>query len=59
MSDQSIILHLDRRWYDALALQLKKEDMTVKEKLDEYLDAMIDRLPERTREKISREIWEE
>lgn len=59
MSKRSIVLHLDERWYDALNRQLKKEDMTVEEKLDEYLDAMIDQLPERVRDKISREIWEE
>ena len=59
MSKQSIVLHLDKPWYDALSRQLKKEDMTVEEKLDEYLDALIDQLPERVRERISRQVWEE
>ena len=59
MSKRGIVLHLDKRWYDALSRQLKKEDMTVEEKLDEYLGAMIDQLPERVRDKVGREIWEE
>ena len=59
MSKRGIVLHLDKRWYDALSRQLKKEDMTVEEKLDEYLDTMIDQLPERVRDKVGREIWEE
>lgn len=59
MSKRGIVLHLDKRWYDALTRQLKKSDTTVEEKLDEYLDAMIDQLPERVRDKVSREIWEE
>lgn len=59
MSKRGIVLHLDKRWYDALNHQLKKSDTTVEEKLDEYLDAMIDQLPERVRNKVSREIWEE
>ena len=45
MSKQAIILHLDKPWYNALSRQLQKEDMTVEEKLDEYLDSLIDQLP--------------
>ena len=59
MSNRGIVLHLDERWYDALTRQLEKSDSSVEEKLDEYLDAMIDQLPERVRECVSREIWEE
>ena len=59
MSKRSIVLHLDKPWYDALSRQLKKEDTTVEEKLDEYLDTLIDQLPERVREKVSRQVWEE
>ena len=59
MSKQAIILHLDKPWYNALSRQLQKEDMTVEEKLDEYLDSLIDQLPERVRKKGSRQVWEE
>ena len=59
MNSRDITLWLDERWYDALSLQLKKKDTTVEDELNEYLDAMIDQLPEQMREKISREIWEE
>lgn len=59
MGSREIVLWLDRRWYDALSSQLEKEGMTVEEKLDEYLDAMVGQLPEREREEISREIREE
>lgn len=59
MNSRDITLWLDERWYDALSHQLKKKDTTVEDELNEYLDAMIDQLPEQVREKISREIWEE
>lgn len=59
MNSRDITLWLDERWYDALSRQLKKKDTTVEDELNEYLDAMIDQLPEQVREKISREIWEE
>lgn len=59
MNSRDITLWLDERWYDALSRQLKKKDATVEDELNEYLDAMIDQLPEQVREKISREIWEE
>ena len=59
MSKQSIILHLDKPWYDALSRQLKKEGMSVEEKLDEYLDTLIDQLPKQVYEKTSQQVWEE
>ena len=59
MSLRSITVHLDERWYDALAKQAAKQDMTVEEKLDDYLDALIDQLPKQVYEKVSREVWEE
>lgn len=59
MSLRSITVHLDERWYDALAKQAAKQDMTVEEKLDDYLDALIDQLPEKVCNKISQEIWQE
>lgn len=59
MNSRDITVWLDERWYDALSNQLKKKDTTVEDELNEYLDAMIDQLPERMRERISREIWEE
>ena len=59
MSKRSIVLHLDEPWYNALSSQLKKEDMTVEDKLDEYLDDLLNQLPERVYKKVSREVWEE
>ena len=59
MNSRDITLWLDERWYDALSRQLKKKDTTVEDELNEYLDAMIDQLPEQVRKKVSREIWEE
>lgn len=59
MGKRGIVLHLDKRWYDALSRQLKKGGTTVEEKLDEYLDTLIDQFPERVRERISGEIWDE
>lgn len=56
MGKRGIVLHLDKRWYDALSRQLKKGGTTVEEKLDEYLDTLIGQLPERVREQISGEI---
>lgn len=58
MSLHSITVHLDERWYDALARQAQKENTTVEEKLDDYLDALIDQLPEKVCDKVSREIWQ-
>lgn len=59
MDSREVCVWLDRRWYDALSSQLKKEGTTVEEKLDEHLNAMIGQLPERVREKINREIGNE
>ena len=54
---KDICLWLDDRWYDALQKHLKNE--TVEDKLNEYLDELINQLPEREYERISREIYEE
>ena len=59
MNSRDITVWLDERWYDALSRQLEKKDTTIEDELNAYLDVMIDQLPERVREKISREIWEE
>ena len=59
MADRQIELWINERWYDALSEQLKKHDTTIEEKLEEYLNALIDQLPERVCEAVSREIWEE
>ncbi len=59
MSKRQITLWLDERWYDALSHQLKNRDTTVEDALDEFLDSMIDQLPKREYERVSREIWEE
>lgn len=59
MNSREVVVWLDERWYDALSRQLKKKDTTVEDELNEYLDAMIDQLPEQVRKKVSREIWEE
>lgn len=57
MSSREIVLWLDERWYQALSSRLKDE--TVEDKLNSYLDELINQLPERVYKKISGEIWEE
>ena len=59
MADRQIELWIDERWYDALSEHLEKRDTTLEEKLEEYLDVLIDQLPESVCKKISREMWEE
>ena len=55
MNSRDITVWLDERWYNELSSQLKEKDTTVEDELNEYLDAMIDQLPEQVRERISRE----
>ena len=57
MRSREIVLWLDERWYGALSRQLKDE--TVEEKLNEYLDELINQLPEQEYSRISHELWEE
>lgn len=57
MNSQEICVWLDSRWYQALSRQLKDE--TIEDKLNEYLDELLNQLPAPVYEKISREIWEE
>ena len=57
MRSREIVLWLDERWYDALSRRLKDE--TVEEKLNEYLDELINQLPEQEYNRISHELWEE
>ena len=59
MNSCEISLWLDERWYDALSRELEKKDTTVEDELNEYLDQMLNQLPSRVYERISREIWEE
>ena len=59
MNARDITVWLDERWYDVLSNHLKKKDTTVEDELNTYLNAMIDQLPERVRERISRKIWDE
>ena len=59
MADRQIELWINERWYDALSGHLKKQNTTVEEKLEEYLNALIDQLSDRIGEKVSREIWED
>jgi len=57
MGRRQITLWLDERWYDALSRHLGEERL--EDKLDDYLDAMIDQLPKREYERVSRDIWQE
>ena len=57
MGSREIVLWLDERWYKALSRHLKDE--TVEDKLNEYLDELINQLPEREYNRISHELWEE
>ena len=54
---EEIVLWIDRRWRVAIEKQLKGE--TLQEHLDNVLDELCNRLPERVYDRISTEIWEE
>jgi len=57
MSSREIVLWVDDRWYDALARRLKDE--TVEDKLNDYLDMLVNQLPRQEYERISQEIYQE
>jgi len=57
MSSREITLWIDDRWYDALARRLKDE--TVEDKLNDYLDTLVNQLPRQEYEGISQEIYQE
>ena len=57
MSSREITLWLDERWYQALSQQL--EVKTLEEKLNEYLDDLINLLPSQVYDKIIGEMREE
>ena len=56
-NDKDICLWLDYRWYNALEKHLKDE--TVEDKLNEFLDELINQLPEQEYERVSHEIADE
>ena len=57
MSSREIVLRLDERWYKALNRHLKNE--TLEEHMEDVLDELCNRLPQREYERISCEIWQE
>lgn len=58
MRSREISLWVDERWYDALSLRLKDE--TVEDKLNDYLNRLINELvPDQEYNRISQEIWQE
>ena len=57
MNSREITLWIDDRWYDALCRYLKDE--TVEDKLNDYLDELVNQLPLHEYERISAEIWQE
>ena len=57
MASREIILWLDERWYDALERQFKGESL--KDKLEDYLDELVNQLPSHEYERISNEIFRE
>ena len=57
MSSREITLWLDERWYQALSQQL--EVNTLEEKLNEYLDELINLLPSQAYDRITEEMREE
>lgn len=57
MSSREITLWIDDRWYDALTRHLKDE--TVEDKLNDYLDTLVNKLPLQEYERISQEIYQE
>ena len=57
MAAKDITLWINEKWYEALSHHLKDE--TVEDKLNEYLDELVNQLPEKVYERISREIYDE
>ena len=57
MSQREIVVWVDERWCKALEKHLL--DGTVAEKLEEYIDELVNQLPENVYKKISEEIWQE
>ena len=57
MSQREIVVWADERWCKALEKHLL--DSTVAEKLEEYIDELVNQLPENVYKKISEEIWQE
>ena len=57
MASHEITLWIDERWYRALEKYLKDESL--QDKLEEYLDQLVNQLPEREYTRISYEIWQE
>lgn len=57
MRGYEISLWIDERWYHALSQKLKDE--TVEDKLNDYLDELVNQLPTAEYNRISAEIYEE
>ena len=57
MTQREIVLWVDERWCKALEKHLL--DGSVSDRLEEYVDELVNQLPENVYEKISREIWQE
>ena len=57
MTQREIVLWVDERWCKALEKHLL--DGSVAEKLEEYIDELVNQLPEKVYEQISSEIWQE
>ncbi len=57
MSSRKISVWLDEHWYDALSRRLKDE--TLEEHLEDVLDEMCNKLPQREYERVSALIWQE
>lgn len=55
MASREIVLWLDERWYDALERHCRSE--TLQDKLENYLDELINHLPTREYERISKELY--
>ena len=57
MTQREIVLWVDKRWCKALEKHLL--DGSVAERLEEYIDELVNQLPEKVYEQISSEIWQE
>lgn len=57
MSQREIVVWVDERW--CKALEKHTLDGTVTDKLEEYIDELVNQLPENVYERISGEIWHE
>lgn len=55
MASRDITLWIDERWYEAL----EQNGIAVEDKLNEFIDILVNQLPEDVYKRVSHELWED